>query len=121
MRTEQKHKLAQKRRWRIRQKISGTKERPRMSVCFTQKNIHVQFIDDAAGVTLAAASTTSKSTPDREKLAANAASAKVMGTLAAQAALGKGIKQVIFDRNGALYHGKVKALAEAAREAGLKF
>lgn len=92
-----------------------------MSVCFTQKNIHVQFIDDGAGVTLATASTTSKATPDREKLAANAASAKTVGTLAAQTALAKGIKQVIFDRGGAPYHGKVKALAEAAREAGLKF
>ena len=121
MRTEQKHRLAVRRRWRIRSKISGTKERPRMSVCFTNKNIHVQFIDDAAGITLAAASTTSKATPDRDKLVANAASAKTVGTLAAQAALGKGIKQVIFDRGGSRYHGKVKALAEAAREAGLKF
>lgn len=121
MRVEQKHKLALKRGWRIRQKINGTKERPRMSVCFTQKNIHVQFIDDAAGVTLVAASTTSKATPDREKLAANVAGAKVLGTLAAQAAIGKGIKAVVFDRNGARYHGKVKALADAAREAGLKF
>ena len=92
-----------------------------MSVCFSNKNIHVQFIDDIAGVTLASASTTSKATPDREKLAANAASAKTLGALAAQAALGKGIKQVVFDRGGALYHGKVKALAEAAREAGLQF
>jgi large subunit ribosomal protein L18 len=121
MRTEQKHKLAVKRRWRIRSKIKGTKERPRMSVCFTQKNIHVQFIDDVARVTLAAASTTSKATPDREKLAANAASAKTIGTQAAQAALSKGIKQVVFDRGGARYHGKVKALADAAREAGLQF
>ncbi len=121
MRTEQKQKLALKRHWRVRQKLSGTKERPRMSVCFTNKNIHVQFIDDAAGVTLAAASTTSKATPDRDKLAANAASAKVLGALAAQAALGRGIKEVIFDRGAARYHGKVKALADAAREAGLKF
>jgi len=121
MRTELKQKLAQRRRWRIRKKISGTKERPRMSVCFTNQHIHVQFIDDAAGVTVAAASTTSKATPDREKLAANATSAKALGALAAQAALGKGIKQVIFDRGGARYHGKVKALADAAREAGLKF
>ena len=121
MRTEQKQQLEQKRRWRIRQKISGTRERPRMSVCFTNKNIHVQFIDDSAGKTLAAASTTSKSMPDRDKLAANAASAKTVGTLAAQAALSKGIKQVVFDRNGARYHGKVKALADAAREGGLKF
>jgi large subunit ribosomal protein L18 len=121
MRTEQKHKLALKRRWRIRSKISGTKDRPRMSVCFSNKNIHVQFIDDTAGVTLAAASTTSKATPDRDKLAANAVSAKTLGSLAAQAALGKGIKTVIFDRGGSRYHGKVKALADAAREAGLKF
>jgi len=120
MRTEQKHKLALKRRWRIRQKVSGTKERPRMSVCFTNKNIHVQFIDDVARVTLAAASTTSKSTPNRETLAANAASAKTVGALAAKAALDKGISQVVFDRGGARYHGKVKALADAAREAGLK-
>ncbi len=120
MRTEQKHKLAMKRHWRVRQKVSGTKERPRMSVCFTQKNIHVQFIDDVAGVTRASASTTSKATPDRDKLAANAASAKTLGALAAQSALGKGIKEVVFDRGGARYHGKVKALADAAREAGLK-
>src|ERR1035441_2968770 len=121
MRTEQKHKLAQRRHWRVRRKISGTKDRPRMSICFTNKNIHIQFIDDVAKVTLVAASTTSKATPDREKLAANAVSAKTLGTLAAQAALGKGIKQVIFDRGGARYHGKVKALADAARKAGLQF
>lgn len=121
MRTEQKHKLALKRRWRVRKKLNGTKERPRMSVCFSQKNIHVQFIDDSAGVTLSATSTTGKTIPDRDKLAANAASAKTVGALAAQAALGKGIKEVVFDRGGARYHGKVKALADAAREAGLKF
>lgn len=92
-----------------------------MSVCFTQKNIHVQFIDDAAGITVAAASTTSKAVPDRDKLAANALSAKMVGALAAQAAMGKGIKSVVFDRGGARYHGKVKALADAAREAGLQF
>ena len=92
-----------------------------MSVCFTNKNIHVQFIDDGAGVTLAAASTASKATPDHAKLAANAESAKTLGTLAAQAALAKGIRQVVFDRGGALYHGKVKALADAARDAGLQF
>jgi large subunit ribosomal protein L18 len=121
MRPEQKEKKALLRRWRIRKKIRGTKERPRMSVCFTHKNIHIQFIDDVAGVTLAAASTTSKTTPERDKLAANAPSGKTMGTLAARAALAKGIKQVVFDRNGAQYHGKVKALADAAREAGLQF
>jgi len=92
-----------------------------MSVCFTNQNIHVQFIDDAAGVTLAAASTTSKSTPEREKLAANVKSAKALGALAAKAAMDKGIQQVVFDRGGARFHGKAKALADAAREAGLKF
>jgi large subunit ribosomal protein L18 len=121
MRTEQKHKLAVRRHWRVRKKIRGTKERPRMSVCFTNKNIHVQFIDDLAGTTLAFASTTSKAMPDREKLAANAVSAKTVGALAAQTAIGKGIKHVVFDRGGARYHGKVKALADAAREAGLQF
>src|SRR5260370_42014216 len=98
MRTEQKQKLAQRRRWRIRKKISGTKDRPRMSVCFTNKNIHVQFIDDAAGATLAATSTATKATPDRDKLAANAVSAKTISVLPAQAAIGKGIKYVIFHR-----------------------
>jgi len=95
-----------------------------MSVCFTNKNIHVQFVDDvddASGVTLAAASTTSKGIPDRDKLAANVESAKKMGTIAAQDALAKGIKTVVFDRGSARYHGKVQALAEAAREAGLQF
>jgi large subunit ribosomal protein L18 len=136
MRTEKKHQLKQLRRWRIRSKVSGTKERPRMSVCFTNQNIHVQFIDDAAGVTLAAASTTGKATPDRDKLAANVASATIIGKLAAEAALTKGIKTVVFDRGGARYHqkwlkskdakpalvlGKLAALASAAREAGLKF
>ena len=121
MRTEQKQKLAIRRRWRVRQKVSGTNGRPRMSVCFTNKNIHVQFIDDELGRTLAATSTKSKATPDREKLAANAVSAKTIGILAAQTAIAKGIKQVVFDRGGARYHGKVKALADAAREAGLQF
>src|SRR5260370_38496777 len=121
MRTEQKQKLAQRRRWRIRKKVSGTKTRPRMSVCFTNKNIHVQFVDDVAGVTIVAASTTSKEIPDRDKLAANAVSAKSIGTLAAKAALAKAITEVVFDRGAARYHGKVKAPADAAREAGLKF
>jgi large subunit ribosomal protein L18 len=136
MRTEKKHQLKQLRKWRIRNKLSGTKDRPRMSVCFTNENIHVQFIDDNAGVTLAAASTTGKAVPDRDKLAANVAGAKVIGKLAAEAALAQGIKTVVFDRGGARYHrsqskgkdgkpitvlGKLATLAEAARNAGLKF
>ena len=136
MRTQKKHQLKQLRQWRIRKKVSGTKDRPRMSVSFTNENIHVQFIDDAAGVTLAATSTMSKSTPDREKLAANVTSAKAIGKLAAEAALAKGIKEVVFDRGGMRYHwskgkgkdgkpvpviGKLATLAQAARAAGLKF
>jgi large subunit ribosomal protein L18 len=92
-----------------------------MSVRFTEKNIHVQFIDDEARVTLASASTVSKSTPDRDKLAANVTSAKLIGKYAAEAARTQGIEHVVFDRSGARYHGKVKALADAAREGGLKF
>ncbi len=121
MRTQKKERLKQLRQWRIRKKVSGTKERPRMAVCFSNQNIHVQFIDDNAGATLASASTLSKATPDREKLAANVPSAKIIGSIAAKAALDKGIKTVVFDRGGARYHGKVKALADAAREAGLQF
>ena len=136
MRTEKKHQLKQLRKWRIRNKLTGTKDLPRMSVCFTNENIHVQFIDDKAGVTLAATSTTGKTVPDRDKLAANVAGARIIGKLAAETALAKGIKTVVFDRGGARYHqnwrkgkdgtpvlmlGKLAALAKAAREAGLKF
>ena len=91
-----------------------------MSVCFTNQNIYVQFIDDSAGVTIAAASTITKASKSAKK-AANVESAKKIGALAAEAAKSKGINEIIFDRNGARYHGKVKALADAAREAGLKF
>ena len=118
MQTSKKEKHAQFRRWRVRKKVSGTKDRPRMSVCFTNENIYVQFIDDLAGVTLAAASTRAKAL---ESSAANAAGAKRVGAAAAEAAKSKGITRVVFDRGSARYHGKVTALAEAAREAGLQF
>jgi large subunit ribosomal protein L18 len=121
MRTETKQRLSKLRHWRIRKKIVGTKERPRMSVRFTNQNICVQFVDDSAGVTLASASTVSKALADRDKLGANVISAKKIGALAAEAAQSKGIKQIVFDRSGARFHGKVKALADAAREAGLQF
>lgn len=121
MKNAKKQRLAQLRHWRVRKKVIGTSERPRMSVRFTGEHIYVQFIDDAAGVTLASASTRHKSTLDREKLAANTTSAKTIGAAAAIAAKDKGISSVVFDRSGARYHGKVKALADAAREGGLKF
>ena len=92
-----------------------------MSVFFSNENIYVQFIDDVRGVTLASTSTMAKSVADRAKLAANSASAKRIGALAAATARGKGISAVVFDRGGLKYHGKVKALADAAREGGLQF
>jgi large subunit ribosomal protein L18 len=119
MRTEKKQKLKQLRRWRIRKKVVGSSARPRMAVCFSNENIHVQFIDDDAGKTLAAASTVSKTVA--KDVAANVKGAKTIGALAARNAIEKGIKEVVFDRGGMRYHGKVKALADAAREAGLKF
>jgi large subunit ribosomal protein L18 len=119
MRPEKKRKLLQRRRWRIRKTINGTAERPRMSVRFTGKNIYVQFIDDAAGKTLAAASTLHKDVAGADKMGANVASAEKIGKVAAERALAAGISQVVFDRSGARYHGKVKAVAEAARTAGL--
>lgn len=121
MRTEKKNRLRQLRHWRIRKKILGTSQRPRMSVRFTGKNVHVQFIDDVAGVTLAQASSLNKSIADRDQIKANVAGATRIGKLAAEAAQSKGIRQVVFDRAGARFHGKVKALADAAREGGLQF
>ena len=120
MRTQVKQRLGQLRHWRIRKKVVGTAERPRMSVRFTNQHIYVQFIDDASSKTVAAASTTGKAM-GKEKKGANVVTAKRIGAIAAEAAKGKGIKSVVFDRSGARYHGKVKALADAAREAGLQF
>ena len=100
---------------RIRGKITGTSERPRMSVFRSNKGIYVQIIDDIAGVTLVAAS--SKGIEDGTK---KEKAAKV-GAEIAKKAIEKGINQVVFDRNGYLFHGRVKSLADAAREAGLKF
>ena len=117
MRADKKRDLLKRRRWRIRKKIVGTVERPRMSVRFTNKNIYVQFIDDGAGNTIASVSTRAKSV---NGLAANASGAVEIGKLAGEAAKSVGIETVVFDRSGANFHGKVKALAEAAREAGLK-
>jgi len=121
MRPQVKRKLRQLRCWRIRKKVTGTAARPRMAVKFTGEHIYVQIIDDTKGATLAATSTRSKTIENRDKLAANKASAKIVGKAAAEAAKAKGINAVVFDRAGAKYHGKVKELADAAREGGLKF
>ena len=121
MRPEQKRKLLQRRRWRIRKNLNGTAECPRMSVKFTNKNCYVQFIDDEKGVTLAAVSSMHKDAPNKDNLKANVASAEELGKEAASRAKAAGIESVVFDRSGARYHGKVKALADAAREGGLNF
>lgn len=92
-----------------------------MSVKFTGQHIYVQIIDDTIGVTLASTSTRAKDVRSLGPVKANVDSAKKLGTLAAQVAIAKGVKKVVFDRSGARYHGKVKALADAAREAGLEF
>ncbi len=117
MRVDKKRDLMKRRRWRIRKKIVGTVERPRMSVRFTQKNIYVQFIDDDVGNTIASVSTRAKAS---STLSANVAGAGELGKLAGEAAKAAGIETVVFDRSGSRFHGKVKALADAAREAGLK-
>ena len=118
-----KQELRERRHWRVRRRVVGTAEKPRMSVRFTGRNIHVQFIDDARGVTLAAVSTVEPSvrTESKGKTRSNVSHAGKVGRLAAERAKEKGIKAVVFDRGGSRYHGKVKALAGAAREAGLAF
>lgn len=121
MKTDKKLTLRQRRHWRVRKKVNGSAERPRMSVRFTERHVYVQFIDDTRGVTLAATSSRSKALEDRAALKANMAAAERIGAVAAETAKAKGIEQVVFDRGGARFHGKVKALAEAARAAGLRF
>ncbi|MFT5469218.1 MAG: large subunit ribosomal protein L18 [Verrucomicrobiales bacterium] len=103
---------------RIRKKISGTAGRPRLSVSFSNRHIQAQLIDDVAGVTLAAATSTQNGIEGRS---ANVATAAKIGELIAARAKEKKIDAIVFDRGGYIYHGKVKALADAAREAGLKF
>ena len=110
-----------KRQARVRRNILGTQARPRLSVFRSSKHIYAQIIEDETGKTLAAASTVSKDIAGDLKFSGNVEAAKAVGTAIAKIALDKNIKLVVFDRNGFLYHGRVKALAEAAREAGLTF
>lgn len=111
----------QKRHYRLRNNISGTPERPRLAVFKSNNHIYAQVIDDIAGHTLASASTMEKSIASLLKLTSNKEAAVVVGNAVAKRALEKGITQVVFDRGGYLYHGKVKALADSAREVGLQF
>ena len=108
----------QRRHMRVRRKISGTAERPRLCVYRSNSNIYAQIIDDVAGITLVAASTLDKEIKTKH---ANKEAAKEVGTLIAKRAADKKIVDVVFDRGGYIYHGVVKELAEAAREGGLKF
>jgi len=114
---KQRNVVRQRVHARIREKMSGTAARPRLNVYRSLNHIYTQLIDDAAGVTLASASTLQA----KLKTGGNVAAAKELGKLIAEKAQEKGIKKVVFDRGGYLYHGRVKALAEAAREAGLDF
>lgn len=120
MNTIQKAQLLQKRKWRIRKKLSGTAERPRLSVKFSSKHIYAQAINDDTGTTLVYLSSLDPELR-KQNLAANVASAEALAKAFAAKAVAAGISDVVFDRNGARYHGKVKVFADAAREAGLKF
>jgi large subunit ribosomal protein L18 len=106
---------------RIRKKISGTAERPRLAIHFSGKHVYAQVIDDDSGRTLIAAGTTQKDLLGKNKPAANRATAEVVGKVIAERARAKKIDKVVFDRGGFQYQGKVTALADAAREGGLKF
>jgi large subunit ribosomal protein L18 len=120
MNTVHKATLLQKRRWRIRKKVTGTAARPRLAVKFSAKNIYAQAINDEAGTTIVVLSSLDGELR-KQKLKANIASAKVLGTAFAEKAKAAGLSSVVFDRSGARYHGKVKVFADAAREAGLVF
>ena len=111
----------QVRAWRVRKNISGSTERPRLTVFRSNKHIYVQLIDDLTGMTLASAGTTSKDTKGAAAYGGNIKAATVVGTAIAQVAKQKGITKVAFDRGHYRYHGRIKALADAARQAGLQF
>ena len=110
-----------RRKKHVRKKVTGTPDRPRMSVFRSNKNIYVQIVDDTAGQTLVAASTMEKSLRDQTEYGGNGAAAEAVGASLAAKAVEAGIKKVVFDRNGFPYHGRIKQLAEAARKGGLEF
>ncbi len=114
-------KARSRRQAHIRKTVSGTPERPRLSVFRSLNHIYAQIIDDDAGCTLAAASTVDQGIRERVAAMTKTEQARVVGEVVAERALSKGVKSVVFDRGGYKYHGRVKALAEAARKAGLDF
>src|SRR5512140_3497880 len=111
----------ERRKLRIRRKISGTAEKPRLTVFRSAKHIYAQVVDDVTGTTVAHASTLTKEVRTAIDDATKSDAAKKVGAAIAKLLLAKGISNIVFDRNGYLYHGRVRALADAAREAGLKF
>ena len=119
-RLELKRKRYHRRRLRIRERLHTSPERPRLSISRSNRNFYAQIIDDAQGSTIVAASTLEKSFPAM-KNRGNIEAAKTLGKIIAERAVQKGIKSVVFDRSGYLYHGKIKAFADAARENGLAF
>ncbi|WP_029734312.1 50S ribosomal protein L18 [Deferrisoma camini] len=120
-RLEAKRRARVARKKRVRKKIRGTSQRPRLTVYKSLKHIYAQIIDDATGRTLVAASTVGRDLRGDLKATGNIEAARAVGLAIGRKALARDIDRVVFDRNGYLYHGKVKALAEAAREAGLRF
>jgi large subunit ribosomal protein L18 len=116
-----KNKARKRRHFRVRKKITGTAERPRLNVFRSSKHIYAQLIDDTKGNTLVSASTIDPELRGEIKNGGNVEAAQKVGALVAKRALEKGYKQVVFDRGGYLYHGRIQALADAAREAGLEF
>ncbi len=114
-------KVRTKKHDRMRNRFSGTAERPRLAVFRSNNHIYAQIIDDTVGNTLVAASTMEKEVKDSVEKTNNVEAAKAVGTAIAKKALDKGITTVVFDRGGFIYHGKIQALADAAREAGLQF
>lgn len=116
-----RNKLRAKRQQRVRNKISGTAERPRLNVFRSLNNIYAQIIDDEKGVTLVAASTLSPELKGKLASGGNKEAAVAVGGLIAEKAKEKGVSRVVFDRAGYIYHGRIKALADAAREGGLEF
>ncbi|HHW68440.1 MAG: large subunit ribosomal protein [Epulopiscium sp.] len=121
IRKESRSEVRAKKHLKIRKKIHGTTERPRLSVFRSDKHIYAQIIDDVKGTTLVAASTLEKDIAKQLEKTNNVQAAKLVGEIVARRALDKGVTEVVFDRGGYIYHGKVKALADAAREAGLQF
>lgn len=116
-----KNKIRKGRHLRIRKSIVGTPERPRLNVFRSSKHMYAQLIDDVSGLTIVSASTLDNELKDKVKNGGSVEAAKLVGDLVAKRAVEKGYSSIVFDRGGYLYHGRIKALADSAREAGLQF